>query len=360
MPWISTMPYTLLENMRINEADIEQRKHLLQFASNDATHLLTHSDWLLSLTSSLMSRHHKQLYSLSEMQVQGIDRTELLFFIYQYLKSLFSGEYGCNYIESRLHIGKRYQELGIPISSFLSSLGPLHLSIIETIQEKKNSENIDDEERQQLIQAIQKLFYLDIQLISESYYVAEQTIIEHKQKKLALIDPLTQIMNKRAFAAELDRTIAITKRCNSTVTLLYININNFKDINAIYGYEQGDNILTLFTDICVEQLRKSDSIARIHDDHFCIIMPNTPIENARLVCERMVELFDESCDIPISLSVGGSSYTSGEDATLEDLTGLANEQMFNAQRRSQLTDNHEFCFEFNKNPDNILFLAKNS
>ena len=350
------MSYTLLENMRITEQDIEHRLHLLQFSSDDAACLRHHSAWLTTNASTLMSQHHKQLYSLSDTQIQGTDRTELLFFIYQYLKSLFSGEYTHGYIESRLHIGKRYQELNIPITSFLSSLGPLHLSIIDTIQHKK----VDPEknETQALINAIQKLFYLDIQLISESYYVAKQAIAEHKQQQNALIDPLTQIMNKRAFATELDRTIAITKRSNSTVTLLYININNFKDINSIYGYDEGDNVLKCFTGVALEQLRKSDSIARIHDDHFCIIMPNTPIENARLVCERMVELVDESIDIPISLSVGGSSYTSGEDTTLEDLTGLANEQMFNAQRRSQLTDNHEFCFEFNKNPDNILFLAK--
>ncbi|MGC8753633.1 MAG: putative bifunctional diguanylate cyclase/phosphodiesterase [Thermosulfidibacteraceae bacterium] len=102
-------------------------------------------------------------------------------------------------------------------------------------------------------------------------------------------DPLTQVYNQRMLLELVNIEIEKCKRTNSKFSMLLIDIDNFKFINDHWGYEVGDMVLQEVTSIVKENTRQSDIIARYSADEICVVLPETDIEQAKFVAERIKE-----------------------------------------------------------------------
>jgi diguanylate cyclase (GGDEF)-like protein/PAS domain S-box-containing protein len=117
--------------------------------------------------------------------------------------------------------------------------------------------------------------------------------LEQSNKKLlefSYVDKLTNIANRRAYDEKIANEIQSAKRSGKELSLLIIDIDNFKEYNDTYGHENGDvALLRVANQISNNLPRKTDFIARYGGDEMVAVLPYTSIENAILVAEKVVE-----------------------------------------------------------------------
>ncbi|EKF48588.1 diguanylate cyclase [Thermosipho africanus H17ap60334] len=105
--------------------------------------------------------------------------------------------------------------------------------------------------------------------------------------KNSLIDPLTKAYNRNFLKHFLEKTIEHAKRTNQKNTLVFVDLDNFKEINDKYGHHFGDEVLKRFVKIAKQTLRKMDVIVRYGGDEFLIILPKSDIKNSKNAIRRL-------------------------------------------------------------------------
>ncbi|MEF9475441.1 MAG: diguanylate cyclase, partial [Candidatus Mariimomonas ferrooxydans] len=146
-------------------------------------------------------------------------------------------------------------------------------------------------------------------------FQAFQTISMHEEiTSLAVTDGLTGINNHRHFQERLTEEVEISKRYGRNLSLLILDVDNFKSFNDIYGHQVGDVVLKSIAFTLEEQSRKTDFPARYGGEEFALIMPETNFSGARILAERLrKKISTSSFDLPgsekalITVSIGFAS-----------------------------------------------------
>lgn len=149
-------------------------------------------------------------------------------------------------------------------------------------------------------------------------------------KHLAERDVLTDCYNRRKMEASIDEEIKRSSRTGFTFSLAIFDINNFKEINDIYGHEIGDQILRAFSDNFVERIRTTDRFGRWGGDEFVLLCPNTDHCGAdALVSDLVDQVQAELGDI-----VSGTSFSYGvgeyqdTDESYSDIVRRADKRLY--------------------------------
>lgn len=159
-------------------------------------------------------------------------------------------------------------------------------------------------------------------------------------KTAAQTDELTKLYNRRAFMDLLEKQLQQALRGNHTFSLLLADCDNLKIVNDKYGHEAGNLLLQSIADSFRHCLRGSDSAARYGGDEFTVLLPDTPIEAAKLVAERIKETliatpFNYRGNlISTTISVGIASYPQHGETT-EMLLHHADAAMYANKRETK-------------------------
>jgi diguanylate cyclase (GGDEF)-like protein len=113
---------------------------------------------------------------------------------------------------------------------------------------------------------------------------AELEAVSEKLRHLTVIDPLTQLLNRRGIEEKLAR---LTRRPETDVVAVLIDLDDFKCVNDSYGHSMGDAVLSGTAEAIVQSVRPTDLVARIGGDEFLAILPNSPLSAAASVAERI-------------------------------------------------------------------------
>lgn len=124
-----------------------------------------------------------------------------------------------------------------------------------------------------------------------------------------LTDPLCNIWNRRGFHIVLDREVAGAERTGNPVAVLFIDLDNFKEVNDTYGHSEGDRLLIEFARFLGRGTRPQDTLARIGGDEFALLLPDTTLEEAREIGDRL-----RSMETSIEWSAGTAELIAGESA----------------------------------------------
>jgi diguanylate cyclase (GGDEF)-like protein len=178
-----------------------------------------------------------------------------------------------------------------------------------------------------------------------------------------LRDPLTGVGNRIVFRDRLNHAMEMRRRDGISVSVLVMDLDDFKVVNDTLGHPVGDELLSLVADRIAGCLRAGDTVARLGGDEFAVLIEGR-VDNSQLVAHRVVEAFDEPFivdgqDLLIRPSVGLALAESDEpDLTAEDLLKRADIAMYSA-KRSRTGGVHPFNAEMllAESPDSDLFAS---
>ena len=119
--------------------------------------------------------------------------------------------------------------------------------------------------------------------------IIARAALEEELRYLATTDPLTGLLNRRAFMAMLAGELTRNQRLRSRFTILMLDIDHFKQINDSHGHPAGDAVLVHLAALLTEQLRGIDKLARLGGEEFAIMLVDTPADSAAGVVERLLD-----------------------------------------------------------------------
>ena len=181
------------------------------------------------------------------------------------------------------------------------------------------------------------------EIITQIYEHEQKLKIQQANKRneeletIAYKDPLTMLVNRRKFFELAENEFRRSKRYNLPMSLMMLDIDHFKKVNDTYGHAGGDVVLKTFADICREEVREIDIVARLGGEEFVILLPQTKVEGAFILAERLrkkVEartVFSEEKEIRITVSIGIASYNRSKDKSIEVLIRKADEALYLAK-----------------------------
>ena len=121
----------------------------------------------------------------------------------------------------------------------------------------------------------------------ERAYSAHLEELSQRLRTMAYRDSLTGLYNHRYFYEQLSHEVERSLRYGQPLTVLLMDMNNFKDINDTYGHIIGDKFLSLVGQVIARQIRGSDIGARYGGDEFVVILPNTGLDEARVTAQKL-------------------------------------------------------------------------
>jgi diguanylate cyclase (GGDEF)-like protein/PAS domain S-box-containing protein len=169
--------------------------------------------------------------------------------------------------------------------------------------------------------------------------VLEHEATQREMNRQARTDPLTGLLNRRAFLEEMERHAARQDRDNQPATLMFADLDNFKPVNDRLGHEAGDEVLRRTAILLRKTFRPTDLIARLGGDEFAIWLNGadhmTAAERAEFLRDEVPrDLADiTGPDGPrVSLSIGIASREAGEGEPLDSLMRRADAAMYEVKR----------------------------
>ena len=136
-------------------------------------------------------------------------------------------------------------------------------------------------------------------------YHSELRKANERLRELSLTDPLTGCWNRRAFEERLASEFATCKRHGGVLSILMLDIDNFKKINDQYGHETGDQVICRVAKVLKDGARGSDMVCRYGGEEFAVLLPRTPREGAAMIAERLRAAVGAKWDgTPVTVSIG--------------------------------------------------------
>lgn len=154
--------------------------------------------------------------------------------------------------------------------------------------------------------------------------------------QMTISDGLTGAYNKRFFLEALDKELSRSKRYQRPLCIVMTDIDHFKFINDTYGHLAGDTVLKEVSQILRRELREEDIFARFGGEEFAIILPETSIEAARLLVDRMrlivkaKPIGSENQAIEVTFSAGIAERKDSD--TVDAIISRADERLYRAKR----------------------------
>lgn len=174
----------------------------------------------------------------------------------------------------------------------------------------------------------------DMALLRDLGHMAEQEVAG---LYLATMDELTNLSNRRGFTMLGGHTLGMCRRLNEDASLLYFDLDRFKQINDRFGHAEGDQALRCFAMLLRETFRESDVIGRLGGDEFAILLTGASAREVSTVLERLQQAVDEAngeghCGYKLAYSVGDVAFDPDQHGDIDALIGEADQLMYQRKR----------------------------
>lgn len=353
---------TLLEQMRITDFEVEHRKTLFSFSGVDAQLLKSCKSIIEQNIDAVVFDFYRMQTSIPEIALligdsDTLDRLRSA--QRRYILDLFSGLYDLEYINNRLRIGLVHKRIGVEPKLYLSAIHTLKHLLHETIENKIQP----DMDRVAIITALDKLLLFDLTLVFETYIRSLVSEIETAKDKseqyarsmeekvkertrqleeISRTDALTGLLNVRHLQDIITTALRSAQRRSEPVSVIYLDINDFKKINDTQGHQRGDEILRIIGNLIKSTARTEDNCIRYGGDEFCILLTNCREDQAKeQFIDRLIQAISEK--LPgVSISFGIVQTGPSKYMDAHDLIKIADERMYSAKqlhKNKKLQDN---------------------
>ena len=172
--------------------------------------------------------------------------------------------------------------------------------------------------------------------------ITQKKQTEDQLRHLALTDELTGLYNRRGFMAlaEHQLKLALNKRIEKKLLVLYVDLDGLKQINDRFGHDEGSRAIIRTAEILKQSFRHSDLVARLGGDEFVVLAIEANEENTEMIIARLQENFknhnaQDSHPCKIAISFGIARFESELEFQIENLINRADEQMYHQKKRKK-------------------------
>jgi len=338
--------------MKISDLEIQSRMDLLAFDRESIERLASYKSLIEESIDDIVDEFYEKQTAIDEISLL-IGDADTLYRLRnaqrKYVIDLFSGNFDAEYVNNRLRIGMVHKRIGVEPKLYLSAVNILKELIILVLKD-----NIQDElELQKTLSALSKVMYFDITLVFDTYidclvgeienakrktedyaFSLEQKVAERTKQleEQAKLDPLTELYNQRALQHVLNRDLASARRRSTKLSLVYFDVDDFKQINDQFGHLKGDEVLKYVGQSLFANIREVDTPCRYGGDEFCLVLPECSLDNAKGICEKIIEYFSKQYpDFYLSFGIaqtGPDNFVEGQE-----LIKMADENMYKAKSK---------------------------
>jgi len=166
--------------------------------------------------------------------------------------------------------------------------------------------------------------------------------MEKELRLLALIDSMTKLYNRRYLSRISEHMISLALRHKQDLSIIMIDIDNFKEINDNYGHQIGDDVIIELSNMLMIKQRKSDVICRYGGEEFLILLPNTSLNNAEKIAENIrknvenisIKLTSDKA-LKFTVSLGVSTVCIHNDKNIESSIKRADDALYYAKKNGK-------------------------
>ncbi|MBC3764577.1 diguanylate cyclase [Neptunicella marina] len=341
---------TLLEQLQINDVEIARRKELLGLTTESLEQLASHMPVIEEKIDFIVDEFYQKQTEIDEISllIGDADTLKRLRSAQRfYVMDLFAGNYGTDYVNNRLRIGMVHKRIGVEPKLYLSAV----MTLKETLFNALNDAISDSTKCIEIKRILDKLMCFDTTLVFDTYIDSLLSEIESAKRRTEIYakgledkvaertrqleeqtrrDPLTGIFNFRAMQDVIQREIALAKRRNVAMSLVYIDVDDFKEINDEYGHLIGDEVLKNLASYMLRHIRETDVACRYGGDEFCIIFPDCHVKQAKIICQKIIRSFSSTYP-DYSLSMGISELDVSKNTSVDEFISLSDGKMYQAK-----------------------------
>lgn len=171
---------------------------------------------------------------------------------------------------------------------------------------------------------------------------------------LARTDALTGVANRRAFYERAELELSRSRRFHETVTVAYVDVDDFKRINDELGHEAGDDLLRSVAATFLGRVRTTDLVARLGGDEFALFLPTTGSEAALALLSELFRTLRAEMEgqaWPVTFSIGAVTFIR-PPASVDDMLRRVDELMYKVKREGKAGVRHEV---FPSMPESAVF-----
>lgn len=245
---------------------------------------------------------------------------------------VFSGRFNAQYMLRCKRVGRVHLKHGVSPQYYLSG----YLFLSRQIKTLILQEFQDSSTARRLCDSVDKALFLDIELAISVYCEA----MSADWRRTSLLDELTDIRNRRGTKELISKTLALARRHGRPFCVGLMDIDHFKKVNDTFGHDAGDFILQAIAKQITDSVRETDIVGRWGGEEFIILMPETSLEAALQVCERVrrdiegLETVFSDQKIRVTASFGVSGYVRSEE-TDEPVIQRADSALYAAKNKGR-------------------------
>jgi diguanylate cyclase (GGDEF)-like protein/PAS domain S-box-containing protein len=252
--------------------------------------------------------------------------------------------------------GDQPQAYPATYATFLSRVHPEDRTLLQQTVETSLAENIPYRLQHRIILPNGKLRHVlehaeihcdhngkPLQMVGTVQDITEQVQLLNRLNELATTDELTATLTRRELISVLERELSRAQRYANSFSVLFFDLDHFKDINDTYGHQIGDQALRHVCDIVREQLRDSDILGRYGGEEFCILLPDSTDQSALALAERIrcavaqspvvIETENGAQPLHITISIGVTTATADDSSTT--VIGRADRAVYQAKDKGR-------------------------
>ncbi len=345
---------TLAGQLKITDREITERKILFGITEQCVEALTDCRSYIYPKIDEIVDKFYQYQTSVPEVELV-IGDAETLMRLSQamrgYLLELFEGYYDADYVNKRLRIGKVHKNIGVSPKLYISAIAQLQAVLtpfVEAIPDNREKALT----RESRLQAIQNIFLFDIHLVFDTYiasmlnevHISKQQVenyassLENEVAKrteqleqMSRHDALTGLANHHAFHEHLRRCLSDAQRNARPISLIYFDIDRFKEVNDSKGHKHGDKILEMVGKLTLSQIRANDIACRYGGDEFCIILPAATIADAQTTARRMIRQAPQFIESGVRFSIGIAQNGPKEFLDIDRFIAAADAAMYRAK-----------------------------
>lgn len=177
---------------------------------------------------------------------------------------------------------------------------------------------------------------IDDDAVRNQLFELKHIINQSKEKlsRMAHIDRLTLLYNRRFFDDSISREVERARRYSQPLCFLLLDIDFFKKVNDVHGHQKGDMVLSEIASIISDNIRMNDIAARYGGEEMAVILPETPLENALNAAEKLRAAIENDSPVrtglEITVSIGVAEFKAVDNA-VEDLISRCDGALYNAK-----------------------------